>query len=110
LKKFLLLLSLIFLNKNIYGADNKCNKCFKLCVNKANYNILNAEEINNLLKEKKLSIIKDKDNILNESNLSILKNNNITREGSFYSNQYLSLILGCKCCEECQKNECINSK
>ena len=110
MKKFLFILILIILNKNIYGADTKCNKCFKLCINKPNYFNLTAEEIDKLLKEGKLSIIKDKENFLKESNISALKNYNFTREGSFYTNQYLSLILACKCCEECQKNECLSFK
>ncbi len=110
MNKNLLFIFFIFLNLNIYGKDNKCTKCFKSCINTVNYENLSAEEMNKLLKEGKLSIVKDKYNILNDSNLNILKYSTFTRDGSYYTDQYLTYILNCKCCEECQKKECINSK
>ena len=42
--KKLLILSLLFFF-NGYAVDNKCNKCYKSCIDKPNYNKLSAEDI-----------------------------------------------------------------
>ncbi len=104
--KYIFSIVLILLNFYSHAGENKCSKCYKSCINKPNYNILDSEEVIKFLKEGKLSIIKDQDNILSNSDKTFLKNNLFYKEGSYYVNQNLRFILICKCCDQCLKKEC----
>ncbi|WP_397601718.1 hypothetical protein [Silvanigrella sp.] len=104
--KYIFAIIIILLNFYTYAGENKCSKCYKSCINKPNYNILDSEEVIKFLKEGKISIIKDQDNILKNADKSFLKTNLFYKEGSYYVNQNLTFILTCKCCDDCLKKEC----
>ncbi len=86
--------------------ENLCYKCYQSCLGKPKYNSLTPEEVVNYLKAGKLYVIKDYNNALVNSDMSILKSHEFLRDGTYYINNYVTFILGCKCFENCQDKSC----
>ncbi|WGL61078.1 hypothetical protein QEJ31_05650 [Pigmentibacter sp. JX0631] len=86
--------------------ENLCYKCYQGCLGKPKYNSLTPKEVVNFLKDGKLYIIKDYNNALAKSDLSILKSHEFLRDGTYFINNYVTFILGCKCFEKCQDSSC----
>ena len=99
--KYIFSIVLILLNFYSHAGENKCSKCYKSCINKPNYNILDSEEVIKFLKEGKLSIIKDQDNILSNSDKTFLKNNSI----NFYSFIFFSALFDNKQARKKERQE-----
>ncbi|APJ03420.1 hypothetical protein [Silvanigrella aquatica] len=109
LKYLIIFFSLLFFNTPSYAFLNKCQKCYIKCINTEKYDAFKGEDINKLLKEKKLTIVADKNRILTDSKVDILKNHLFYREGTYFVNQDITLILQCICCKDCQANACQSS-
>lgn len=103
---FLLLISLTFPSHSKRLKENLCYKCYQGCLGKPKYNSLTPEEVINFLKDGKLYVIKDYNNALLNSDMSILKSHEFLRDGTYYINNYVTFILGCKCFEKCQNTSC----
>ena len=108
MKKIITVLLLVIIFP-IFGKrmkENLCYKCYQSCLGKQKYNSLTPEEVVSFLKDGKLYVIKDYNNALVKADMSILKRHEFLRDGTYYINNYVTFILGCKCFENCQDTSC----